>query len=877
MRATFTINSHPNLMPYHSCSLRSNCVLIMRQYICFNLRERMIMKLEMMEKKWIAFQLICAVSQLHAEAFTHGDLKPENILLTSYNWLFITDFLTVENVYSVSQKDEQEDRMVNYKPTYVEEESWNLYNMFFGELDNNKRCYIAPERCLSRREYYQKTINNYLVQPSMDIFSVGCIIAEIFLDGKPLFDLARHQLYRKDKFNPRDMLRLIGDDDIEDLIMEMIALDPQQRQSIDVYRTKWIQKVFPPSFSTLFFQLGAVIQRDNLLFSDERISMCRKYIDAAWLTCFGEEIGAQDLITPINSDIFEYLRFENFPNIITDLFPDFDCCISHKNNGERTIRLIEFKNEKEKQNANDSALVLVILIGTLIPTCRYPDSKIMALEMLRCIGKNLREDLRLQYIVPYCIQCFNDPIIKVRVTAIDSLIEVLKDAESIEIAHTDYYVFDTYIYPAFYKLLEDPDPVIQLKFIESIPFLVNIGKMLIASVNMHRQKITMLAKQEQFEVEVDQNQREETLFSYFSGDEILTESHRQYRMVKIKMIKEEPSETSSNFAETEDESALKTEPITEEEEEEVIVTTKVEAELQLKAEKEIQSFAQTILGESEIPIPWSRRRFATEEQKVRSIVGIGYNMELNESDYELADDPEQENDIERDLELLKEKILEVVDKVIVEQDTKKNVVLMNNIEDIADFLGENINSERLLAYILSFPNLKDDMLTIATLRGLRVFSHHVSGLDEIKYIITSCDNLFYDLNEIIVLEAIKTVHYIAVQHESVFECNERCVSIIKKLILFCLHPNNQIKEYSIKTICELIKQKDISYVCRYIYPEIKRHLKFPDLKKLHLEDEFRKYIEYQVSRFAFDLAINKFYCTSNNKNVTLSLQDRSAL
>ena len=194
---------------------------------------------------------------------------------------------------------------------------------------------------------------------------------------------------------------MIDDEDIESLILEMIALDPQERQSIDVYRDKWLQKVFPEAFSCIFFQLNSVILRDNLLFSDERISMIRKYIDACWMACFGEEIGAQELVVPTNADIFEYLRFENFPNIITDLYPDFDCIITHKNNGERTIKQFEFTSDKEKQNANDSALVLIIMIGTLLPSCRYPDSKVMALEMLKCIGKQVREEFRLQYILPY--------------------------------------------------------------------------------------------------------------------------------------------------------------------------------------------------------------------------------------------------------------------------------------------------------------------------------------------------------------------------------------------------------------------------------------------------------------------------------------------
>ena len=88
--------------------------------------------------------------------------------------------------------------------------------------------------------------------------------------------------------------------------------------------------------------------RENIIFSDERIAMIRKYFDAVWISCFGEEIEATNLLVPTNPLIFEYLKFQNFPNIISDLFPDYDCIISHKNNDERLIQKLKFSAEKEK-------------------------------------------------------------------------------------------------------------------------------------------------------------------------------------------------------------------------------------------------------------------------------------------------------------------------------------------------------------------------------------------------------------------------------------------------------------------------------------------------------------------------------------------------
>jgi phosphoinositide-3-kinase regulatory subunit 4 len=77
-----------------------------------------------------------------------------------------------------------------------------LYNKFFGDLDNNSRCYLAPERWRSP----PKTAEGGKVTSQMDIFSTGCVIAEILLDGTPLFDLPGMTSYRKgdtlNKFDP---------------------------------------------------------------------------------------------------------------------------------------------------------------------------------------------------------------------------------------------------------------------------------------------------------------------------------------------------------------------------------------------------------------------------------------------------------------------------------------------------------------------------------------------------------------------------------------------------------------------------------------------------------------------------------------------------
>ena len=77
----------------------------------------------------------------------------------------------------------------------------------------------------------------------MDIFSLGCVIAEIFLDGH-LFTLPELLAYRKTDIVPQK-LGDIKDEAIRNIIVSMISLKPENRNSIDYYINYWQEKVIP--------------------------------------------------------------------------------------------------------------------------------------------------------------------------------------------------------------------------------------------------------------------------------------------------------------------------------------------------------------------------------------------------------------------------------------------------------------------------------------------------------------------------------------------------------------------------------------------------------------------------------------------------------
>lgn len=96
----------------------------------------------------------------------------------------------------------------------------------------------------------------------MDIFSAGCVIAEIFMDGHPLFDLASLQNYRKKLYDPReDLQKKIKDPKLVDMIMSMIHRDSFKRHSITDYILRWSKDIFPNSFSQVYYQLASTFVR----------------------------------------------------------------------------------------------------------------------------------------------------------------------------------------------------------------------------------------------------------------------------------------------------------------------------------------------------------------------------------------------------------------------------------------------------------------------------------------------------------------------------------------------------------------------------------------------------------------------------------------
>ncbi|KAH7675013.1 Non-specific serine/threonine protein kinase protein [Dioscorea alata] len=255
IREIFRKGDHPHVWPFQFWLETDKAAYLLRQYFFSNLHDRLSMlpKLSLIEKKWLAFQLLCAVKHSHENGVCHGDIKCENVLVTSWNWLYLADF-------------------ASFKPTYIPDDDPSDFSFFF-DTGGRRRCYLAPERFYEHGGVETQIPSDATLKPSMDIFSLGCVIAELFLGGQPLFELSQLLAYRRGQYDPMQSLEKIQDAGIRRMILHMIQLDPESRLSCESYLQSFASDVFPSYFSPCLHSVFSCLVP---LDSDKRVEVIQR-------------------------------------------------------------------------------------------------------------------------------------------------------------------------------------------------------------------------------------------------------------------------------------------------------------------------------------------------------------------------------------------------------------------------------------------------------------------------------------------------------------------------------------------------------------------------------------------------------------------------
>ncbi|AWP15707.1 putative phosphoinositide 3-kinase regulatory subunit 4 [Scophthalmus maximus] len=413
------LHSCQNCLPFQKTSLTEKAAILFRQYVRDNLYDRISTRpfLNNVEKRWLAFQILNAVDQAHKSGVRHGDIKTENVMVTSWNWVLLTDF-------------------ASFKPTFLPEDNPADFNYFF-DTSRRRTCYIAPERFVDGSMFATEsdqntplvdlTNNNQRsrgeLKQAMDIFSAGCVVAELFSEGVPLFDLSQLLAYRKGHFQTEQVLAKIEDRSIRELVAQMVQREPEKRLSAEEYLKQQRGKAFPDIFYTFLQPYMAQFSKETFQSADERVLVIRKDLD----------------------------------NILHNLRGGSSSSSQESVEGEVSSR--------EEQGL----MVLVSVITSCLQTLHSCDSKLASLELVLHLAPRLSVDILLDRITPFLLHFCNDPVPRVRAQAVRTLAKVLALVK--EVPRNDVNIYPEYILPGIAHLAQDDATIVRLAYAENIAHL----------------------------------------------------------------------------------------------------------------------------------------------------------------------------------------------------------------------------------------------------------------------------------------------------------------------------------------------------------------------------------------------------------------------
>ncbi|KAJ7253059.1 hypothetical protein B0H12DRAFT_1117273 [Mycena haematopus] len=493
-----------NVYNYQSFVETDKAGYIIRQWIASNLYDRISTRpfLSMIEKKWIAFQLLNALRDARNRKVSHGDIKSENILVTSWNWVYLSDF-------------------ASYKPTYLPLDDPSDFSFFF-DMSGRRTCYLAPERfytAANNPEISAKKSKIAMdenegkrdgkVTEAMDCFSTGCVIAELFLEGAPLFTLSQLFKYREGEYSVDSYLSAIEDEGVRNVIKQMINLDPTARPTFDTLLHTSRGTVFPESFYSFLHNYVSSI---NDLPSNPPFSTTAPSTSSSTPAGIAPSVSGSALrpnvslpsaltgtdtpldALPSDSDhrmeriwsdyesVEPYLVPDSVEDTVMDVKVEYNSTTAMSKPFQDIIPVeLHIPNRDSKlrgalqsgpRAAEDGpALIILALVTANIRNSSLPSSKVRALDVFLALSSHLTDEAKLDRMVPYIVELLHDDSATVRSAALRTMLQVLVVVTVITPSNAS--IFPEYIIPNMKYVVQDPEVSVRCTYAQCIAQLAD--------------------------------------------------------------------------------------------------------------------------------------------------------------------------------------------------------------------------------------------------------------------------------------------------------------------------------------------------------------------------------------------------------------------
>ncbi|GBE83600.1 Putative serine/threonine-protein kinase [Sparassis crispa] len=490
-----------NVYNYQNFAETDKAGYVIRQWVASSLYDRISTRpfLSMIEKKWIAFQLLNALHDTRNRKISHGDIKSENILVTSWNWVYLSDF-------------------ASYKPTYLPLDDPSDFSFFF-DTSGRRTCYIAPERfytAANNPDISAKKSRLALedgegrrdgkVTEAMDCFSAGCVVAELFLEGAPLFTLSQLFKYREGEFSVDSQLSTI-DEGVRNLIKQMIAVDPSSRPTFDTLLHTSRGTVFPESFYSFLHNYVSSVNETHTPLASAMSPVNPAYPSTLSTTTSAIKppstqpppgvVVSDQSNDPLPSDsdhrmdriwadfesVEPYLASDSGEDTMTDVKVDYTSSVVSSKpfqdvlpvelyipNRESKLRSA-WSAGKRAASEDGPALIILALVCANIRNCYLPSSKVRALDVFLALSSHLTDEAKLDRMVPYIVDLLHDDAAVVRSAALRTLMQILMLVTVI--TPSNAAIFPEYIIPVIAHLVRDPEVSVRCMYSQCIVALAD--------------------------------------------------------------------------------------------------------------------------------------------------------------------------------------------------------------------------------------------------------------------------------------------------------------------------------------------------------------------------------------------------------------------
>ncbi|RCH97242.1 Serine/threonine-protein kinase, partial [Rhizopus stolonifer] len=287
-----------------------------------------------------------------------------------------------------------------------------------------------------------------------------CVIAELFLEGTPLFNLSQLLKYKSGDYHPDTVLDQIEDRHMRDMIKHMIQMDPTKRYSAEKYLSEWHGKAFPHYFYSFLYQYMSAL--------NQKVHSPPEQTDTTILSALSSAYPNVNTKLTDADEKMEHV-FDDFERILY-FISSSDTERKRADSTASSILLAPVNvSTTNTFTEEEGSLILLSFICSLIRNTLYPSSKLKALDILLGLGERLPDDVKLDRLVPYLIALLTDESALVRANAIKTLTQVLCLVESI--SPINARIFPEYIIPSIRPFSTDPDVLVRSTYASCIALL----------------------------------------------------------------------------------------------------------------------------------------------------------------------------------------------------------------------------------------------------------------------------------------------------------------------------------------------------------------------------------------------------------------------